>query len=102
MIKVKFLSRSRLPDGNIGDSFLRRFPGREPVFGGCQFIFDPTCRDYDWLAVYDDLPRDNPVEALACSPNNTLLLTGEPPSITRYGTRYLAQFGHVLSSQERA
>lgn len=109
-IRVKFLSRIKLPDGNIGTDFLRRFPNREPVWGDCRFIFERECRDYDWLVVYDDLPRDLPeenvvrvsrsCEKLACPRENTLLITGEPSSITHYGRSFLAQFGHVLTSQE--
>jgi hypothetical protein len=99
-IRVKFLSRIHLPDGNVGADYLRRFPNREPVWGNCQFIFDPDCREYDWLVVYDDFPRNRKSEELACSPENTLLLTGEPSSITYYGKSFLKQFGHVLTSQE--
>lgn len=109
-IQVKFLSRIKLPDGNIGTDYLRRFPNREPVWGNCEFIFDRDCRDYDWLVVYDDLPRDlpeenvarvsRPCEKLACPRENTLLITGEPSSITYYGKSFLSQFGHVLTSQE--
>ncbi len=99
-VRIKFISRVKLPDWNIGNDYLRRFPNREPIWDNCEFIFDRDCRDYDWLAVYDDLPRDRPEEILACSRQNTLLLTGEPSSITRYGKRFLAQFGHVLTSQE--
>lgn len=99
-IRVKFISRIKLPDLNIGADYLRRFPESTPEMDGCSFIFDPKCNEYDWLVAYDDLPRDRPVEELACKRINTLLLTGEPSSITRYGRRYLAQFGHVLSSQE--
>jgi len=99
-IRVKFLSRIKLPDRNIGRDFLRRFPGRVPRFGRCDFVFDPAARDYDWLVVYDDLSRDAPAEPLACPPQNTLLLTGEPSSISVYGRAFLRQFGHVLTSQE--
>ena len=99
-LRVKFIARVKLPDGNVGDNFERRFPNREPAWGECRFIFDRGCRDYDWLVVYDDLPRDKPEEQLACPRENTLLITGEPSSITRYGPRYLRQFGHVLTSQE--
>jgi hypothetical protein len=99
-IRVKFLSRVTLPDGNVGGDYLRRFPNREPVWGNCRFIFDPDCREYDWLVVYDDLPRGSPVEHLACPRQNTMLITGEPSSITHYGKRFLAQFGHVLTGQE--
>jgi hypothetical protein len=97
---VKFISRIKLPDLNIGADYARRFLGSVPETGGCRFIFDPECRVYDWLVAYDDLPRDRPAEELACPRENTLLLTGEPSSITRYGRRFLGQFGHVLSSQE--
>jgi hypothetical protein len=99
-IRVKFLSRVTLPDGNVGTDYLRRFPNREPVWGNCHFLFDRDCREYDWLVVYDDLPRDSPAEPLACPRANTLLITGEPSSITHYGKRFLAQFGHVLTGQE--
>ena len=99
-IRVKFLSRIRLPDHNIGRDYLRRFPGRVASLGRCDFLFDRAATDYDWLVVYDDLPRDAPRENLDCSPQNTLLLTGEPSSITVYGRAFLRQFGHVLTSQE--
>jgi hypothetical protein len=100
MIRVKFVTPGKLPDGNVGADYLRRFPSREPVWGNCRFIFDRDCRDYDWLLVYHDLPRDFPVEPLACPRENTMLITGEPSSITHYGKRFLAQFGHVLTGQE--
>lgn len=99
-IRVKFLSRIKLPDGNLGRDFLRRFPNRIPTFGRCDFLFDAAARDYDWLVIYDDLDRAVPREPLACPPQNTLLLTGEPSSITVYGRAFLRQFGHVLTSQE--
>jgi hypothetical protein len=99
-IRVKFLSRVRLPNNNVGDDFLRRFPNREPILGNCHFIFDHDCQAYDWLVVYDDLPRDYPMEMLECPRENTLLITGEPSSITHYGRSFLKQFGHVLTSQE--
>ncbi len=99
-IRVKFLSRIVLPDLNIGQDYLRRFPGRVPTWHNCDFLFDPSEREYDWLVVYDDLPRNAPAEPLACPSGHTLLLTGEPSSITYYGRAFLEQFGHVLTSQE--
>jgi len=99
-IRVKFLSRVRLPDTNIGGDYLRRFPNRQPLWGNCRFIFDRECREYDWLVVYDDLPRDSPLEPLACPREHTMLITGEPSSITHYGRSFLKQFGHVLTGQE--
>jgi hypothetical protein len=99
-IRVKFLTRITLPDGNLGYDFPHRFPNNDPVWGNCRFIFERDCREYDWLVVYDDLPRSSPEEPLACPRAHTLLITGEPSSITHYGKNFLAQFGHVLTSQE--
>ncbi len=99
-IRVKFITRIKLPDRNLGHDFLRRFPGGVPSFGRCDFIFDRAARSYDWLVVYDGLGKGLPPEPLACPPKNTLLLTGEPSSITVYGRAFPKQFGHVLTSQE--
>jgi hypothetical protein len=103
-IRVKLLWKSVLRDGAA--SLLRRFPGGIPVWGGCRFIFDPDERDYDWLVVYDDLPLRDPkkawnwIEPLPGSPAHSILVTAEPSSIKTYGKHFLAQFGHVLTSQE--
>lgn len=100
MITVKLMSR--FP----ADEWRRYFPGQEPVWGDCRFVFDNEARDYDWLVVYDDLPpaqgerRSMRVETLAGAAINTLLVTTEPSSIKVYGRAFCAQFGHVLTSQE--
>ncbi len=99
-IRVKLMTR---PDARV---WLRQFPGQIPRWGRCEFIFDHDERDYDWLVVYDDLPRQgderHPTreERLACPTQHTLLVTTEPSNIKSYGSRYTRQFGHVLTSQE--
>jgi hypothetical protein len=88
------------------EEMLRRFPRQNPLWGRCHFLFDRNERAYDWLVVYDDLPSrvgerfSTETEALACQRSHTLLITTEPASIKIYGTGFLAQFGHVLTSQE--
>lgn len=77
--------------------FLRHFPGGEPIWGRCRFVFKHEHQDYDWAVVYDDLP--GPLR-LQCPRQNTLLVTTEPASIKVYGRAYTRQFGHVLTSQE--
>jgi hypothetical protein len=86
--------------------WLRQFPGREPIWGNCRFIFDPDAQDYDWLVVYGDLRVlrkgrivDEKIK-LRCPPEHTLLITPEPSSITTYGSDFLRQFGYVLTGQE--
>lgn len=75
----------------------RQFPGGEPSWGRCRFVIDAEERHYDWLVVYEDLPR---AELLACPARRTLLVTTEPSSIKTYGSAFLNQFGTVLTSQE--
>lgn len=98
-IRVKFIYRGR-------SVWLRQFPRREPVWGNCRFLFDPDERTYDWLVVFDDLPRRegkgkySAAEELACPPEHTLFITREPSSVTAYGSVFLNQFGTVLTGQE--
>jgi hypothetical protein len=98
-LRVKVLSR-------VGEQeWLRYFPGPEPVWGGCRFLFSPEARSYDWLVVYNDLPPragerfSRSEEILACPRDNSLLVTHEPASVKIYGTAFTRQFGHVLTSQ---
>lgn len=104
-LRIKFLGKFK--PGRDGEGWLKCFPGRQPRWGNCDFIFDRDCRDYDWLVVYDDLPsvagERHPlwVEELACQVENTLLITVEPSSIKTYGRTYLRQFNWLLTTQER-
>jgi hypothetical protein len=81
-------------------------PQGSPLIDNCRFLFHRELRDYDWLVVLDDLPSKSGErftlwkEALACHPENTLLVTLEPTPIKAYGQAFMAQFGHILSSQE--
>lgn len=102
-IRVKFMTKA--PADYSRSEWLNRFPGNRPSWGCCDFTFDANCQDYDWLVVYDDLPaQPNGTkrweESLACSREQTLLITTEPSSIKPYGHGFLKQFGYVLTSQE--
>ena len=94
-IRVKLLSRIRFEVG--------QFPNRYPNLEICE---DPAERNYDWLVIYDDLPKQGTErfsvaqETLACSPENTILITYEPSSIRYYGDQYLGQFRYILTSHE--
>jgi hypothetical protein len=99
-IRVKIATRGKSREGGLG--FISQCLGNLPQWGNCQFISDPFAQGYDWLVVMDDLSSILPdgKEKLACPRMNTLLVTSEPSSITRYGKAFSAQFGHVLTSQE--
>ena len=63
---------------------------------GVFFTSEASCRDYDWLVCYDELPA---AENLACSQTRTILATCEPMSIKCYSRAYAAQFGHLLTNR---
>lgn len=71
---------------------------------GYVFSFDPTCADYDWLVVFDELPSDRGTcrkgcEPLMCPRANTILCTWEPVSIKSYSRAYTRQFGYLLTNR---
>ena len=72
---------------------------------GYVFTLDPSCDDYDWLVVFDELPLDDRgtcrggCEPLACPPENTILCTWEPVSIKSYSKAYTRQFCHLLTNR---
>lgn len=76
-----------------------------------EFTLNPDDRNYDWLVIYDEIPKlpldanlpngpTRQTEKLNCSPENTILVTSEPSTIKIYGKQYLSQFGHVLTGLE--
>lgn len=74
---------------------------------GFVFTFDPSCTDYDWLVVFDEMPFDDRgtyrkgCEQLKCSPKNTILATWEPVSIKSYSKAYTRQFGYLLTNRPK-
>ena len=82
-------------------------PGRPSfLYGeGYEFVKDPSCTDYDWLVVYDEMPTEDcgifhdGYEPLCCPRERTILVTWEPVSIKRYGKAYSHQFGHLLTNR---
>lgn len=99
-LRLKFLSRK---DASV---WKNQLPKGKALLNDCEFIFDPDTTSYDWLVVYDDLPRpSDPInhsgtETLHCAPENTILVTSEPSTIKYYHKAYTHQFGWVLTSQE--
>jgi hypothetical protein len=103
-IRVKLLTKNPSPD--ISPGWRRYIPGGSTRVGDCEFLLKRDERDYDWLAVYDDLPPlpnggfSHWAELLPCPRERTLLITSEPSAVKTYGRGFLRQFGHLLTSQE--
>lgn len=103
MTRVKFIGRIGI-DGDLAIWKRQIFGGS--TIGDLEFVFDLQETNYDWLVVYDDLPRwidrrrQYFREPLRCDQRNTILITSEPSSVRRYPRLYLDQFNYVISSQE--
>ena len=74
---------------------IRQTPGGLGIWGDCRFFINEDIGECDFWVVYDDVLRP---ETTRCPPGNTLLVTGEPPSVKTYSRRFLAQFGTILTS----
>ena len=100
-LRIKFLSKTN--ETKIEELWAPLIP--TDGIPGVQVTFDPTDQDYDFLAVYEGLPKWESLrrglrfERLACSRSNTLLITTEPSSIRIDGPYFMRQFGHVLTSK---
>ena len=64
---------------------------------GYRFVYDPDCSEYDWLVVYDEMPKA--IEELRCLRERTILCTWEPTSIKSYSKAYTRQFGYLLTNR---
>ena len=67
------------------------------IDGKYEFVYDPSCSEYDWLVVFDEMPVDR--EKLGCPRERTILCTWEPVSIKSYSKAYTRQFGHLLTNR---
>jgi len=70
------------------------------VWNGVEFTRDPECDDYDWLVVYDEIPKTLNWVDLKCPRSHTILVTQEPPSIKVYPPPYTKQFRYVLTTHD--
>ena len=100
-MRIKFVSKT--PVDRL-EALWSAFLPREGI-GTHSFTFDPDDRDYDFLAVYEDLPplpgerRIMRSERLACPPDHTVLFVTEPTSIRIDGLHYLSQYGRIATSR---
>ncbi len=99
-VKVKLLHRSSKADEE--SLYKIQSAGNEAKWGSCSFTFNPLEKNYDWLVIIDDISRIIPhgAEQLLCPKENTILVTTEPTSITRYGKAFAKQFHYLITNQD--
>jgi hypothetical protein len=76
------------------EPIIRQTPGRRGIWGNCQFYINSEIDDCDYWVIYNGVSRP---ESAYCPPKNTILITGEPPSITDYPANYTQQFARVVT-----
>ena len=102
-LRIKFLSKT--DEKKIVSLWSPLIPSQG--FPDVQFTFDAKDQNYDFLAIYEGLPKwderapSQRFETLSCSRANTLLITTEPSSIRIDGPHFMRQFGHVLTSKSQ-
>ena len=78
--------------------WMEKWLQRELQLGDVLFTRDPDCRDYDWLVVYDEIPRAQKVTEVYCPADHTILVTQEPPVIKVQPPCYTHQFRYMLTT----
>lgn len=75
-------------------------PKSQGIWENCIFTFDPHEQKYDWFVVIDNIPNSLPhkIEILQCPKENTILVTSEPSSISKYGKGFASQFHHLITN----
>ena len=103
-IRVKMIFPGMSQAFPVGHAHLEK--GDIMEHDGVTFIARSDEREYDWLVVYDDLPKQDvgsikgEREPLACPAEQTILITAEPPTIRLYPRCYTKQFGYVLTTHD--
>lgn len=71
----------------------RQTPGGKGVWGDCLFYVNEDVDECDYWVVHEGLLR---TERTVCPPENTILITCEPPSVKTYDEQFLKQFATVI------
>jgi hypothetical protein len=88
MLHVNVISR------HLDRSILRQTPGQSGRWGECIFTINAREGRFDCIVGYDDFREPLTFE---CPREGLIFITGEPPGIKHYDTRFLAQFHRVLT-----
>lgn len=75
-------------------NWIRQTPNSDGVWEGCRFACNTQVKTCDYWIVYENLSK---TETISCPPQNTILVTGEPPTVKSYHPKFLAQFGTIIT-----
>ena len=89
-VKVSGVPASTERWGNLP----RQSFGGKGIWNNYRFVSGDT-RECDYWVVYDQIPK---TERCRCPPKNTIFITGEPEELGAYPTKFLNQFGNIITS----
>ncbi len=93
---IKFITDNYSPE--LNNYLAELTPGGRGVFNNCQFFFNTDIDMYNYLVVFEVLPKEILVNT---SNTTTIYIAGESTSIKRYNQKFLNQFDHVITCQKR-
>jgi hypothetical protein len=88
-MRIKLSSNSKHP-------FLQQTPGGKGAWKGDTYVLNEPMEECDAWVVYENLYGQ---ESTICSPDNLLLITGEPSEVRKYAPDWTKQFAMVRSVQ---
>jgi hypothetical protein len=91
------LKRIKLSHPFASRYLIRQTPESRGIWGCNEFLINKEVPECDYWVVYEGL---NEEDETCCPPGNTILITGEPPSIKKYNSSFLSQFGTVITCHD--
>jgi len=73
---------------------IRQTPDGKGIWGNCQFFINDDTVDCDYWVVREGLTK---TVSANCPAENTILITGEPPSIKTYNQKFTNQFARIIT-----
>ena len=96
MIIINFQTSNESHD--IKEQLLRLTNGSGGTFSNYIFYFNEELDYYDYLVVFESIPTKVKVKI---AKEKTIFIAGEASSIRNYNQRFLNQFGHIVTCQDR-
>jgi hypothetical protein len=91
MIKIKVTTQH--PNWPL----VRQAPNSSGIWEDYQFFINQDINECDYWIVCDGLLKE---EKVLCPPNNTILITWEPPTIKTYSQKFIDQFATIVTCQK--
>ena len=73
---------------------VRQTSGQSGVWGNTRFFINQDIEECDYWVVFEGLNKE---ESAICPKENTVFISGEPPTIKSYKKKFLAQFETIIT-----